>query len=105
MAAEKWVDKADHDLATAKSNFQQAVEKALKALYIKRFRKLIRTHDLYFLGKELNLPDNLLSICDTISSYYAETRYPDSYAEFDEAKVSKAISDSEKVIEWVKKSL
>ncbi|MBK5190671.1 MAG: HEPN domain-containing protein [Methanosarcinales archaeon] len=51
---QRWWDRATEDLETAKFNFrgkkyraaaffsQQATEKALKALYIKRFRKLKR---------------------------------------------------------------
>jgi HEPN domain-containing protein len=31
---------------------QQAAEKALKAVYIKNFGKLIKTHDLFLIGKK-----------------------------------------------------
>jgi HEPN domain-containing protein len=103
---EEWLGKALHDMETARANFQQniydasaffcqqAVEKALKALYIKKFKKLLKTHDLYLLGQKVGLPNNLLEICDKISPFYVETRYPDSYAEFDEETVKKAIKKS-----------
>ena len=95
-----WLEKSDHDLVTAKVTLregiydasafycQQAIEKALKALYIKEFKQLIKTHDLYFLGKKVNLPSELLKICDEITSFYTETRYPDTFVEFEEETVS-----------------
>jgi len=58
---EKWWKQAKRDLKSAKNSFkskdyyvssllaQQTVEKALKALYIKKFNELIKTHDLVFL--------------------------------------------------------
>lgn len=109
-----WMEKAEHDLNTARINkqqkvydaaaffCQQALEKALKALYIKKSKRLIKTHDLYFLGKKVNLPRDLIEICKKITTFYVETRYPNSYTEFDEEKVSDAIEKTEKVIEWVK---
>lgn len=112
-----WIEKAEHDLNTAKTNFkeeiydaaaffcQQSVEKALKALYIKKFKKLIKTHDLFFLGKKVKVPKNLLEICDEITSFYVETRYPNSYAKFEKEKVSTAIEKSKKVIGWVKRKI
>ena len=112
-----WMNKAEHDLNTARVNFQQgvydaaaffcqqAIEKALKALYIKKFKRLIKVHDLVFLGGKVGLPKKLLEFCEEISSYYVETRYPDTYADFEENKVSSAIKKSEKVIRWVKEKI
>lgn len=114
MGSSDWLEKAEHDLNTAKINLeqrvydasaffcQQAVEKALKALYIEKHSELIKTHDLNFLGKKVGLPGDLLKACNRISTFYVESRYPDSYAEFDEGRVSVSIKDAERVIEWVK---
>ena len=114
MESSEWLEKAEHDLNTARINLeqkvydasaffcQQAVEKALKALHIKEHAELIKTHDLNFLGKKVGLPNNLLKACNRITTFYVESRYPDSYAEFDEGKVSVSIKDAEKVIKWVK---
>ena len=111
-----WLKKAEEDLGTAEdclkskrfsaSAFfcQQAIEKALKALEIERLGKFDKTHDLYFLGKKLNLPKELVDICEEISEYYVETRYPDTYAVFEETKVSGALKKTRKVIEWTKKN-
>lgn len=116
MESKSWLKKAEEDFITAKVNFtnkrydasaffcQQAIEKALKALEIERLGKFDKTHDLYFLGKKLNLPKELLDICDEVSEYYVETRYPDTYAVFEETKVSEALRKTKKVIEWTKKN-
>ncbi len=76
---QRWRDRATEDLETAKFNFrgekyraaaffsQQAAEKALKALYIKRFRKLKKAHDLFLLATELNLPGDLVELCKELS--------------------------------------
>lgn len=112
-----WLKKAKEDFETSEVNCknkrydasaffcQQAMEKALKALEIEKLGKFDKTHDLYFLGKKLNLPQDLLDMCDEISEYYVETRYPDTYAVFDETKVSDAIGKAKKVMAWIKKSL
>jgi len=113
----EWLKKASHDLTTAEINLkqkvydasaffcQQAIEKALKALHIKKLGTLVKTHDLHFLGQKVGLPQDLLEACDEITSFYIETRYPDSYAEFDEETVRDAISKARKVLEWTKKKL
>jgi len=112
-----WWKKGMKDFDSARVNFkeklydvaaflcQQSIEKGLKALYLKKFKRLIKTHDLYYLGKKLNLPKNLLGICEEISSFYVETRYPDTYAEFDEENVSPAIEKTEKVLKWIKNKI
>jgi len=113
----EWLKKAAHDLNTAEINLnqkvydasaffcQQAIEKALKALHIKKFGSLVKTHDLHFLGQKVGLPADLLKSCDEISSFYVETRYPDSYAEFDEETVRDSIAKARKVLEWTKRKL
>lgn len=114
---DKWMIMALQDIETAEYNLkgnildaaafycQQAVEKALKALYIKEHEKLIRTHDLLFLGKKLNLPDDLTEICDEISPLYIGTRYPDMYEEYTEEEIEEAINKARSVIEWVRKKI
>ncbi len=68
----KWIEKAKKDLDDAEFNFinnrfevaaflsHQAAEKALKALYILKFKKLWKIHDLVELGKTLNAPFEIL---------------------------------------------
>lgn len=114
---ENWWKKAEDDLETAEYNLkgrrvdaaafycQQSVEKALKTLYIKKFKELIRTHDLLFLGKKLELPEELLSICDKINPFYVGTRYPDFHEEYPIGEISKAIDNAKKVLKWVREKI
>lgn len=114
---EDWIKKAEYDIGTAEINLanarydaaafycQQAIEKALKALYIKQKSDLIKTHDLNFLGRKVGLPDKLLKICNKISAFYVESRYPDSLTKFDEDVVASSIKDAREVIGWVKKKI
>lgn len=115
--SKEWVNKANKDFKTAQINLknkrydasaffcQQAVEKSLKALEIEKFSRFDKTHDLYFLGKKLKLSQELLNICEEITEYYVETRYPDTYAVFNKKKVSEALKKAKKVMEWVKRNL
>ncbi len=77
-----WWEKAKNDLNSATHAVeyedyylaaflcQQSVEKGLKALYIKKFNELKNTHDLLFLGKKIDLPKNLMSICEELNPFY-----------------------------------
>jgi HEPN domain-containing protein len=76
----KWINKAEKDLMAAKMNFQQglyevasflshqAAEKALKALYILKFKRLWKTHDLVGilikLGGNKNIENYAKSLTD-----------------------------------------
>lgn len=112
-----WLKKSEDDLVTSRINLknrrydaaaffcQQSIEKALKALEIEKLGKFDKTHDLYFLGKKFNMPDDLLEICEELTEYYVQTRYPDTYADFDKNKVSASIAKAEKVMTWIKKNL
>lgn len=114
----KWMKKAEHDLNTAKVNFhekiydaaafysQQAVEKALKSLHIKTFSEVVKTHDLVFLSKKLDLPDKLKDFCKELSPAYTYTRYPDVIDIKNLDDVSKKLIEyAEEVLEWAKKKL
>src|SRR3989338_9499282 len=84
-----WWELALDDLDTAQKNLdigkhhiaslfaQQAVEKALKSLYIKQLHELKKTHDLVFLASKLGLPETYKSICKRLDPVYLQTRYPD----------------------------
>ena len=49
---------------------QQAIEKALKALALKEKNNIKKIHDLVQLGKDINLPNNLLDHCKKITQSY-----------------------------------
>lgn len=114
----QWLAKAKGDLETAKFNFggghydaaaffcQQAAEKALKAVYIKKFGEVSKTHDLVFLARKLKAPAEVEKMCREISPAYLYTRYPDvpkigKIKEFSE----RLIGYAKEVVEWSEKQL
>jgi HEPN domain-containing protein len=113
----KWLKKAEEDLEVAKFNFkwnkldvsafycQQAVEKVLKALFIKRFKKLIRTHDLKLLAVRLNAPRKISDRCSELSRAYVVTRYPDIEEVYEKEDVEKFLETVSVVMKWVGKKM
>ena len=119
---QNWLEQAKRDLETAEhclgskdyyaSSFfsQQAVEKALKALYIKKFNELVRVHDIVFLSEKLELPQDLIEAAKRLNPVYVESRYPDvtgslpaySYTEED---ASNDLSDATKIIKWLQERI
>jgi HEPN domain-containing protein len=112
-----WFNFALRDLRSAKKNYeieeyqvtafltQQAVEKALKALLIKKTENFPKIHDLTRLAKLLNAPEDILELCARITPAYTATRYPDISSEFSKEEVKELVEYAEKVIEWVEKEL
>ena len=112
---EKWIEQAERDLSNAEYLFegkryketsffcQQCAKKALKALLLKRNKKLVKIHDLVRLGKLLDLENNLIKDCEKLSIVYIDSRYPDvgekSYTKdeaLDDLKIAK------RILKWVK---
>jgi HEPN domain-containing protein len=114
--AKKWMEKAERDLMSAHVNMEQgifdvasflahqAAEKALKNLYILKFNRLWKIHDLNELGKSVDAPKTILIACDALNPHYIQTRYPTD-ADYTKDMADDAIRNSEKVITWAKKSL
>lgn len=85
----RWMEQALADLKSARNSFkskdyylsafmcQQAVEKVLKALYLKKYNELRKIHDLVYFAKELQLSEDLIQKCEILTKAYVETRYPD----------------------------
>ncbi len=86
----KWMGQAREDCGTAKFNFegkkyksaafwcQQSVEKALKALLIKKTNNFSKIHDLTRLAKLNNAQIKIIELCAKINPAYISSRYPDS---------------------------
>jgi len=67
-----WLEQAEHDIDVAEYNFdgnmldaaafysQQAAEKALKSLYLSKFNKLWRVHDLVRIAKRVEAPTKIV---------------------------------------------
>jgi HEPN domain-containing protein len=114
-----WLKKAKRDLEAAKSNFQQgfydisafllqqALEKALKALYTKKFKQLIKTHNLIFLAKKLNLPTKFITTSRKVNPFYIESRYPPLFVaeKYTKTKISKLIEEAEVMVKWIEENL
>ena len=113
----QWFAKAEKDLDTAKylmkderkeeSLFflQQAAEKALKAVYIKKFDKLLKTHDLFLLSREVKAPKEIQEICKKLTLAYQYTRYPDIAKKNTEDEIEEFLSSTEDIIKWTKNNL
>ncbi len=89
-SVERWLRQAEHDLESAEKNFgielydvclilcQQAVEKALKALYIHQHHEVPpRVHSLSRLVELTGLPAETLIQIEELDSYYFLLRYPE----------------------------
>lgn len=90
---------------------QQAVEKALKAVWLHKRRALPpKTHDLTDLATELGAPDTLASALLTLTPLFATTRYPDAAngvpaRMFNEEIATARLHDAEEVMAWCRSEL
>lgn len=112
----EWLERAERDLDSSRYNLrgkkydvaaflaQQAAEKAMKALYIMKYKELWKIHDLVKLGEKVSAPKEILVLCEKLNQHYIATRYPVE-AEYSEADSSEAVNDSEKVIEWARQMI
>jgi len=114
-----WIVQAEADFRKAKIlfdakefdgvafNTHQAVEKILKALYMKRNEKGKAGHSVIYVAGELNVPKELLSGIKKIAPEYLISRYPDIVGVapvdyYTEDMVVGYIKIAEDVIRWAK---
>ena len=87
---------------------QQAVEKAIKALFVLKEIEIVKIHDLGMLIKmiqtEIVFPDTITISAIRLTKYAATFRYPQS-PDIDEALTRKALTDMETVITWCKEQI
>jgi HEPN domain-containing protein len=115
---DRWWEKASYDLETAKAMLvarrfdyvlfccQQALEKALRALFALRTGELPpRLHSLTRLADVagVKLPEETAAFFRLLTGYYVESRYPDDPAAegVDQAVAAKILSDTEQVFQWL----
>ncbi len=121
--ATKWWKQALEDLDTAKYNASgnkyyaaaffchQAVEKALKALYLAREKELPgRTHSLIALARKLEVPQRYHRFLKELTAEYVVSRYPNATDEIPAALYGPEILEdyirrSEEVLRWVEEEL
>lgn len=118
----RWLRLAEDDLKSAQVNLDnrqyyvcvflshQGAEKALKAALIKKTGKLIKTHDLVFLGKKVEVPATILEKCDRLNGVYIDTRYGDIGGKLPSEKFNKIralefLNMSEEVAAWLKNNI
>lgn len=117
-----WWKQAVADLDTAKANLkigkfyasaffsQQAVEKALKSLYLETRRSEPDTHNLMELGTSVDIPARLLHNLRSLNLDYTVARYPDAAggvpAEmYDKETAEEKLSYARAVLGWTKEQL
>jgi len=115
--AKEWLEKAKSDFSDAEYNFkgnryslvaflcQQAAEKALKALYVKKFKKLWKTHDLKLLAEEVGAPSKIIELATELTPAYLIARYPEFDEDYDETEIKHLMNCAKEVIDWVEKNL
>lgn len=116
---ENWWMQAKKDLEAAEKNLkigeyylvaflcQQAVEKALKALYIQKKRQSPgQTHSLTKLARDCGVQKKYTTFLRHLTSEYFLSRYPDAtedvpYMMYEEEDVKNYINQSKEVLDWV----
>ena len=119
----KWIEQANADLNAAKKNLEikiyylsvqcshQTAEKALKALYIKKFSKMPeKTHDLIKLGKNVDIPEKHYEALYELNPEWISSRYPDAgtvapVKSYDESSAKLHLQKAREVAGWVKKQI
>lgn len=115
---ERWMNKVKEDFDTAEYNLkggkisagifflQQATEKALKSVLIKKDNSFPKIHDLIKLGKLAGVDKNLLAGCEKLSFVYTETRYPDTEnGEYTDEEIEEYIKITKDIIKWTEEKL
>lgn len=121
-----WIDIAEEDLSTSEwcvegKKFlwamvmcQQAIEKLLKAIYLKKTEEIPpKIHNLNKLAEYSNISDELSeevkSFFDELLIYYFSSRYPDKSSllkkELNEDKVVNSLNKTKEVFTWLKNKL
>jgi len=120
---ELWFRQALSDLRTARNNIkvkeyaasvffcQQASEKALKALFIHKFKQMpLKTHNLLELAREIKVPKQIFNLLLDLNPEYITTRYPDAANGLPDEMYNKELAilhlkKAEKVVKWVEKKI
>lgn len=121
-----WVELSDYDMETAEVVFnakrylyvgftcQQAIEKILKAYYVKLFDKVpMFTHDLLLLAEKDGLSDLLTEeqklTLASINRLYIATRYEEYKLSITkmltDEKCKNLLADTKKIVVWIKEKI
>ena len=114
-----WLNKAKDDLRVAESNFktkeieaaaffcQQAVEKALKALFLYEKKGIVpQSHSLIYLATNTSIPKKFYSFLKELTPKFIGTRYPDASVDlpsriYDKQITERLLKQSKEVLQWI----
>jgi HEPN domain-containing protein len=117
---QNWIDQSNDDFDGARYNYdggkyyiaaflcQQAVEKALKALFLlEKKGEVPQSHSLIYLATNTSVPSRFHSFLRELTPKYVDTRYPDASVElpsriYDEVNTKGILNKSEEVLAWIK---
>lgn len=120
---QNWLDQSNDDFDGAEFNFdggkyyiaaflcQQAVEKALKALFLfERKGEVPQSHSLIYLASNTSTPKNYYSFLKELTPKFIDTRYPDASVDlpsriYDKQNTARLMKQSKDVLKWIKKRL
>ena len=118
---EEWLRQADYDMGTAEAMqgsgryfyavfmCHLSIEKALKGLYIQKFKDAPpRTHNLLYLLEfiDLDLPEDMYDFVFTLNRVSVLTRYPDDLQkmleDYNKEKTNEILGKSKELLRWLK---
>ena len=120
---ENWLSQAVDDFDGAEFNFQgkkfyiaaflcqQAVEKALKALFLyERRGEVPQSHSLIYLATNTSVPKRFYSFLKELTPKFVDTRYPDAAVDlpsriYDKDNTQEILEHSGEVLEWIRRRL
>jgi HEPN domain-containing protein len=109
----EWIEKADHDLGSAKIIFlhlpeyfdtiafhcQQAVEKYLKAMLLYYQIEFFRSHDLVYLlellSRKIDIEESRFKKAFTLNNFGVQIRYPNKIIKLTKEELETAIVTAE----------
>jgi HEPN domain-containing protein len=122
-----WLKEAEDDLESARCllrgekyskacfHAQQAAEKAMKALLIRRCNRYEEVHSVVFLLDAargiLSIPDELPQVANRLDRHYIPSRYPNAwpsgapYERYSREDAEEALRDATRILEFAKKSI
>ncbi len=113
----RWLKRSEEEFETAKIDFdakkyfaaafwcQQSVEKAFKALLIKKTNTFPKVHDLTYLAKLNDSPKKILVICSKINPAYTASRYPDMISKYSRTECKQILEECKEVLKWIKERI
>ncbi|MBS3166256.1 HEPN domain-containing protein [Candidatus Woesearchaeota archaeon] len=118
LEVKRWWEQARQDLGTAHYLFegkkfkeasffcQQAAEKSLKAVLIKKEKKIIKIHDLVKLAQLVHLDPLLLPDCKQLTFVYIDARYPDTgQAHYSQEESNNDLERAARILKWAEKNI